>query len=44
MKRFTCGFAAAGLIVTDLEGEAIGYYVDEGWRNAANVIEGGHGA
>lgn len=41
MKRITCGFSTAGLIVTALEGEAIGYYVYERWRNAANVIEGG---
>lgn len=27
--------------VDPLIGEAIGYYVDERWRNAANVIEGG---
>lgn len=29
------------MIVTDLEGEAIGYYVDKKWYNVANVIEGG---
>ena len=36
-----CKESLAGLIVTDLGGEARGYYVDKRWCNAANVMEAG---